>query len=329
MYYDFECTIASEGIGTSIKNGIMKIFNGILWLIDKVRDLIQRLISSIKSILHRSKAVSTSSTINSAVREYRTIISKHIQTEENLDISTIPGLSTYDPANKKQSESVSEDEANAGERVLVHILENIENIITDIFKGVTSTMENVLRRDSIILPYEIQFVNKIKSLSADLLTLKKLNSADVDIVRDLCEDISDESESCHAVIENYQQTKKSYDKEKYELMNPMKELPQTVTRVISAIIKARTMDMISTIKTETPNFQNLVQKIEAHAESYKKSADCLKTVVTDIKNYVKTGKTLNSETPKIFGYIEKVVKANLILNNAYGKILNTARLTSL
>lgn len=333
MYADFEYVVASESAGSAIKKTIMKLFDGILWLINKVKELIHKIISAIKNHFYKNKAVSASSIVNSAVREYRTSISKFVEKDndhkETLNISTIPGLSTYDPSTNNQSETITEADANDGEKVLINVLENISSILSDTFNGVTTTMEDMLHHDRLILTQEVQFINDIKSLTGQLLSSKKIDASVIGNIENCSEGIVDGSDICKGIIDGYQQNKKTYDKEKEALIKPIKCLHNTVSKIVSNILNSYASEMITSIKNAAPNFQQLLQKVESHAETYKKSADQLNVIITNMKNYVKTGRPLNNDANKIFAYIEKVVKSNLTLNNAYGKILNIARVSSI
>lgn len=323
---EYEMEPATEGV----KEFFTKICDGILWLLRKLKEIILKIITSIKSFFTRSASSHPNSIINSAIREYRTV-TQNITTKDNDDIISIDGIPGLngDDGSKPQSESVTDRDVKDGETTLTNALESVIDTFKPHIEEITKLMGKVIGMDEDNLKDQINIINKLKDMSSSLRSTQPIADAVVKGLNESSVNITQKTSKCRDEVENFIKANDGSESKVEQLKAKIKKnveaLPKLVAEKINRIFSENAAKLITSIKTDTPNFTTYLSKIESHAEHYKKSADTLSNFVTDIKNSTKSGSKLNDATEKILNNVQNIVKVNMAVNTIFGKLIALAK----
>lgn len=325
-YYD----TATEAVNGNKRNFFQKICDAVLWFLNKVKELVLKIVVAIKRFF-TGKGTSSRAEITAAVRRYRTAMSNvEKMSSEVISVSQIPGLDGFNGNIEKPVTLPTESQVQQGEKVLEAALNNALKIYEPQLKNVIDLMGKVLHLDDSIMQSQTQFILSVKDMTQHLVSTEPIPENSIKHIADLKENIEKASNDSNSLIQKFIDTTGDDKKQiATTITTPINELHPTCAKHVRDIFSQTIAVLISSLKKEAPNFQQYLQKIESHAESYKKSADQLTTIVTDIKNSVKAGYTLNAKADTVLQCVQSVSKANMMLNNAFIKVMNIAKITTL
>lgn len=327
---EYEMEPATEGV----KEFFSKICDGILWVLRKIKEIVLKIIRSIKHFFLTKSNPHSNSEINAAIREYRTAtqnMAKESDNSEYLKINTIPGLTTYN--GEKRNDPITDNDVNNGEKVLTSALESVIDTFKAHVEDITKLMGEIINNDNNILKDQSNIITKMKNMSSSLRSTQPINEATIKEIKSSTDKIVNATNACKTTIENYVKVNEGgeskVEKLKSEIKKKVEELPDAIAEVINRIFSTKAPTLITTVKTETANFTAYLEKIEAHAEYYKKSADVISDFITDIKNSAKSGSKLNDATEGILNNVNNIVKANMNINNIFGKLIVIAKVNNI
>lgn len=326
VYYD----TATEAVDGNKRNFFQKICDAVLWFLRKVKEIVLKIIAAIKRFF-TGKGTSSRTEIAAAIRQYRTEMSNiEKANSEVVAVSQIPGLDGFNGKPENPTTPPTEGQVQQGEKVLEASLNNALKIYEPQLKSVIDLMGKILHLDDTIMQSQTQFVLSVKDMTPQLISTEVIPDNSIKHIDNLKEDIEKISNDSNTMIEKFLSTTKEDKKQiAATITTPISELHPTCAMHVRDIFSRTIASLISSLKKEAPNFQQYLQKIESHAETYKKSAEQLTTIITDIKNHVKIGHELNTKTDTVLQCVQSVSKANMMLNNAFIKVMNIAKIQTL
>ena len=156
--------LAHDGIfpTTPTKTGFFKkLQNMILSVVAKIKEFVRKIIFMIQKLLIPSQRADAASEL--VLMEYRKILNRMAKTErETLDISAIPGLSTY---NGTVDNSVSDTDIDKGTYVLNNILTTLMSNVKKAFNDIAAEAEKLINKDNELAGYERSTISTLKGFT--------------------------------------------------------------------------------------------------------------------------------------------------------------------
>lgn len=272
--------LAHDGIfpTTPTKTGFFKkLQNMILSVVAKIKEFVRKIIFMIQKLLIPSQRADAASEL--VLMEYRKILNRMAKTErETLDISAIPGLSTY---NGTVDNSVSDTDIDKGTYVLNNILTTLMSNVKKAFNDIAAEAEKLINKDNELAGYERSTISTLKGFTprnppSDFGQTR----ADMDRMRTL-------ADSCNTHVTKIQTMYKNGVLT--ALASATKSqghgLHSTVKEVIVNLLKRHAGNIICYCRDGIPAVGAFLRKIEKRAHAIEKSAQFYEAFSNTIKNW--------------------------------------------
>ena len=273
--------LAQDGIFPSTNNtktGIFKkIQDMILKCVAKIKDFIRKIILMIQKLLVPSQRADAATEL--VIMEYRKILGKTAKSErETLDITTIPGLSTY---NGKPSNDLSDSDIDKGADILNNILKRLSDTVKKAFTDIASEAEKLISKDNELAKYERSTISTLKGFTP------RKPPADFGQTRIDMDRMKKLAEECNTHVHRIQ------DMYKNNVLTALASatkaqgsgLHSTVKEVIISLLKKHAGKIISYCRDGVPAVSSFLRKIEKRAHDLEKSAQFYESFSNTIKNW--------------------------------------------
>ena len=147
---------------TPTKTGFFKkLQNMILTVVAKIKEFVHKIILMIQKLLMPSQRADAASEL--VLMEYRKILNKTAKAErETLDISAIPGLSTY---NGTVDNNVSDVDIDKGATILNNVLTTLMTNVKKAFSDIATEAEKLISKDNELAGYERSTISTLKGFT--------------------------------------------------------------------------------------------------------------------------------------------------------------------
>ena len=272
--------LAQDGIfpSTTSKTGFFKkLQNMILAVVAKIKEFVRKIILMIQKLLMPSQRAEAASEL--VLMEYRKILNKTAKTErETLDISAIPGLSTYTGT---ANNDVSDADIDKGADVLKNILNILMTNVKKAFNDIASEAEKLISKDNELAGCERSTISFLKGFAPRKSADFSQTRGDMDRMRGL-------ADSCNAYVTRIQEMYKN--NVLTALASAVKTqgrgLHSTVKEVVINLLKRHAGNIIGYCRDGVPAVGAFLRKIEKRAHELEKHAQFYESFSNDLKNWI-------------------------------------------
>ena len=321
-------TLIQDGIfpqeRTSSKTSIFKrIYNFVLKCINAIKEFVRKIYLSIKEILSPKESAEAAAEL--AIMQYRKICGEVLkENNKTLDISTIPGLSTYREGSDK--DNITQDDIDLGAGILKTLFNTLIVTCKRAFEAVAKRGDELISLDGTLEKGEHELVNKLNKYtsSAKLSNDSKESTSDINHMKDLCTECINKSKEILQIYNDDITTayRRSMESAK-EAFGKDRVVHAGAINAAREIFKANAGKIVGYCRNSVSSLKAFFNKIDKRASSLEKTADYLERFSGIIKKWVDSDTTLTRDMTAYSDNVYKLSQICMATSANYHKIVTS------